>query len=104
MSCVEAPGKFVVLNIADAASVFWMPNVMDGTIVWFCNHTSACTIDPPNCTLCLPLNHVAVSSMTFVDASRDEFDDVPVPFAVTPLAMFVRLKPLPQQAVSKRRR
>ena len=42
-----------------------------GTSVWFCSHTSACTIDPPNVTLCLPFSQVAVFSMTFVDASRD---------------------------------
>src|SRR5581483_90965 len=81
-----------------------MPKVIDGTSVVFSSHTSACTSDPPNCTLCLPRNHVAVSSTTFVPASRAEFVDWPVPLAVTPLAMLVRLKPVPQHAVSNRSR
>ena len=69
---VDAPGKFAALNIAFAASLAISPKSIVGTSVWFCSHTSACTIDPPNVTLCLPLSQVAVSSITFVDASRDE--------------------------------
>src|SRR5262245_28757797 len=52
----------------------------------------------------LPFNQVAVSSMTRVDASRDELPDAPAPVAVTPLARLVSRKPVPQHAPLKFRR
>src|SRR6185369_15933254 len=61
----------------------------------------AWSIVPPNVKLCLPLIHVALSSMTLVDASRAELAAEPTPVAVTPLARLVNAKPVPQHAAAK---
>src|SRR5262245_50441220 len=104
MSAVDASGKFVELNIVIADSPGIRPNVTVGTCVWFSSQTSACTIEPPNVMLWLRLIHVALFSITFVDASRDEFAAVPAPVVVTPLARLVSVKPVPQQALLKFKR
>src|SRR5260370_6766973 len=88
-SVADAPGKLAAGNIEFADSLAISPKVIVGTSVWFWSHTSACTIDPPNVTLCRPLSQVAVSSMTFVDASRDDWP--------LPRPGFVRTNPVPQQ-------
>src|SRR5438132_1002736 len=104
MSACDAPGKFPVVNIDVADSVARTPNVAVGIRVWFRNHTSACTIDPPKVTLCLPRTYVAVSSTTHVEASRDEPFAAPPLVAVLPVLGLVRRDPAPQQALNRSRR
>src|SRR5438093_8811797 len=104
MSVVDAPGKLAPANIAAAGSVASTPKLAVGISVWFCSHTSACTIDPPKVTLCLPRIHVAVSSTTHVDASRDELAPLPPLVAVLPVFGLVSEKPVPQHAVNRFRR
>ena len=92
------------MKIAAAGSDVRIPKLTVGMSVWFFSQTSAWTIDPPKATLCLPRIHVAVSSITFVDASRDERFAAPPLVDVLPVFGLVRANPLPQQAPKKFRR
>src|SRR5438067_654872 len=98
MSVWDAPGKFAAANIAAAGSVATIPKLAVGISVWLFSHTSACTIDPPKLTLCLPRIHVAPSSMTNVDASRDDPAAPPPLVDVLPVFGFVNPNPEPQHA------
>ena len=86
----------VALKIASAASPAMMSNSAVGTSVWFCSHTSACTIVAPNCMLWLPFSQVVVFSSTLVEASRDDWPE--------PRLGFVNCAPVPQHAMLKFRR
>ena len=48
-----------------------MPKLIVGTSVWFCSQRSAWVKAPPKLKLCAPLTQFSVSSMFFVDASRE---------------------------------
>src|SRR5712691_1330359 len=101
MSACDAPGKFPAVNIASAGSVARTPKLAVGISVWLLSHTSACTRDPPNVTLCLPRIHVAVFSTTNVDASRELPFAAPPLVAVLPVFGLVSAKPVPQHAPNR---
>jgi hypothetical protein len=88
-SVADAPGKLAAVNIAFADSLERRPKFAVGTSVWVLSQTSPWTIEPPNDTLCLPLIHVAVSSITVVEASRAEYCEAPPLVAVTPVFKLV---------------
>src|ERR1051326_9381800 len=92
-SLVDAPGKFVALNIAVAGSVEINPKFAVGTSVWLWSQTVASSIVPPKVTLCLSWIQVALSSTTRVPASREDCPE--------PRPGFVSAKPLPQHAPLK---
>ena len=77
------------VNIASAGSPVTMPKFIDGTSVWFLSQRSACVKAPPMLRVCAPFTQLRVSSMFFVEASRELGVGV-TPASVMPAALIRR--------------
>ena len=106
MSVADAPGKFAALNIAVAGSVdHQADHDRRHQRLVLQPHVSLDEAPAERARCACRLIHVALSSMTLVEASRAELAAVlcpallPVP--VAPLARLVRLNPVPQHAKSR---
>ena len=64
MFCVEAPGRFAVVNMAFAGSKFVsVPNVICGTAFQTVRAWLTCMNEPPKLRLCVPRSQLSVLSM-----------------------------------------
>jgi hypothetical protein len=76
----DAPGKFAVVNIADAGSALTMPKEIVGTLVWLSSQTPTCCQEPPAATLCDPFVQLNVSPNSKFGAARFEGAELAVGF------------------------